>query len=79
MMLGSYSIEGAQYCTICPAGKHCPDTNNATELPCPAGFYSFGGSFVCFQCPSGWKCPKTDGSGNARCLPVSPFFRINLF
>lgn len=75
---GTYSLERAQYCTVCPAGKYCPSTKNSTEILCSPGTFSFGGAAVCLACPSGWKCPNADGSGNARCLPVSDAYRITL-
>lgn len=69
--VGTYSIGKVQSCTVCPEGKFCPSTTNATEIDCAPGTFSFGGQERCSPCPSGWKCPNKDGTGNVKCLPVS--------
>ena len=69
--LGTYSVGKVQHCTVCPKGKFCPYTTNATETDCDPGTFSLGGQERCTPCPSGWECPNTDGTGNVKCFPVS--------
>lgn len=78
LLSGYYSNGGAQYCTVCPAGKYCPHFNRSVETSCTLGTYSIGGQASCTPCPKGWKCPSVDGTGNVPCLPVSWLELINV-
>lgn len=36
--VGSYSLEGSAFCTVCPRGKWCPNKDHE-PLDCPDGYY----------------------------------------
>lgn len=69
-ILGYYSEAKSSFCTTCPAGSACPNTNGTAITLCDPGTYSFGQAIECTGCPAGSMCPEADGSGNAICVPV---------
>ncbi|EDO39338.1 predicted protein, partial [Nematostella vectensis] len=56
---GTYSKEGSDTCTECPAGHSCA-SKSADPVKCPAKQYAPSGSLACIDCPVGSYCP-TDG------------------
>lgn len=68
---GTYSSEGAQNCTVCPAGKQCPDTFGVGIRDCQAGEFSIGGCTKCTECPKGYACPNTTMNYMIKCDPGS--------
>ena len=50
----------ATTCTICPAGKSCPNVDGSGINDCAAGQYSEMGNYQgCIDCPIGFYCPST--------------------
>lgn len=67
---GMYSLEGAQECISCKAGKYC---DNGVQLDCPIGSISaVDGSTSCTLCVSDRFSPTAGGTSCQSCVPDSP-------
>ena len=68
---GYYSTGGASVCTICQAGKACPNKDGSGIADCLPGSYALAGSTSCTDCPAGYACPTTTSDQQVACQPGS--------
>jgi len=73
---GAYSLDDAQVCTLCPAGKYSGTvaaTSSATCISCDAGTYSTAAGAssgqTCTNCPNGTYSSTIGASVAGTCLP----------
>lgn len=56
---GTWSLNFAEFCHVCPPGYECPDTNLPAMNYCLTGTWSEGGLDKCTECEEGYECVGT--------------------